>query len=186
MPSAASPALDAQAMELAQLASDLPAYIYEFRGQRVMLDSDLAALYGVRTAELTRIVKRHPTRFPPDFAFQLRDDEFEDLRYRIGTSKEGRGGRRYAPYVFTEQGVAMLSSVLNSERAVRVNIEIMRAFVRLRRMAIEHEDLARRIDELEARYDGQLADVFDALRELSRPPATPARRLGFPTGDRPA
>ena len=158
--------------------------ILAVRGQRVMLDQDLAELYGVRTAELTRAVKRHAERFPDDFAFQLTDEEFAALRYQIGTSK-GRGGRRYAPYVFTEQGVAMLSSVLNSSRAVQVNIEIMRAFVRLRGLIAGVEQLAERIDELEQRYDAQFASVFEAIRELMRPPAVPAapgRRLGFETG----
>ena len=124
------------------------------RGQRVMLDADLAALYGVETGNLVRAVSRNRERFPPDFMFRLNSDEFEALRSQIVTSN-GRGGRRYLPYAFTEQGVAMLSSVLRSERAVQVNVEIMRAFVRLRQLVSTNAELARKMDELERKYDGQ-------------------------------
>ena len=120
--------------------------IYLIRGEKVMLDRDLALLYGVETKMLNRAVKRNLKRFPSDFMFQLTADETDILRYQIGTSKKGRGGRRYLPYVFTEQGVAMLSSVLNSERAVLVNIEIMRAFVKLRQMLASNAELSRRLD----------------------------------------
>jgi hypothetical protein len=144
-----------------------------------MLDSDLAGLYGVRTAEIGRVMSRHPGRFPSDFAFRLTTEEFQDLRYQIGTSRSW-GGRRYAPWVFTEEGVAMLSSVLHSPRAIAVNIEIMRAFVRMRRMLASHAELARRLDELEARYDDNFRVVFDAIRGLMAPPAAPGRRIGFP------
>jgi len=151
------------------------------RGEKVMLDSDLAALYGVTTKALVQAVKRNISRFPEDFMFQLTPEEFADLRSQIVTSSSGEewGGRRYAPYAFTEQGVAMLSSVLKSQRAIQVNIEIMRAFVRMRRMIASHEELARRLDELEARYDARFRFIFDALRKMMQPPATKHRRVGF-------
>jgi hypothetical protein len=153
------------------------------RGQKVMLDSDLAALYGVPTRRLNEQVRRNLKRFPTDFMFELTPKEIGALRSQFATSKHGRGGRRYAPLVFTEQGVAMLSSVLHSERAVQVNIEIMRAFVRLRRMLASHSDLARRLDALEQRYDIQFKAVFDAIRELMSPPVTRRRRtIGFQAG----
>jgi len=148
------------------------------RGERVMLDEDIAALYGVETKTLVRAMKRNLDRFPLDFMFQLTQEEVESLRYQIGTSN-GRGGRRYLPYAFTEQGVAMLSSVLRSERAVRVNIEIMRAFVRLRREMTSRADLVRRFDELEKKYDGQFTVVFDALRQMMAPPKKGNRQIGF-------
>lgn len=150
------------------------------RGQKVLLDNDLAELYSVEPKALTRAVRRNSDRFPSDFMFQLSNDEWAALRCQIGTSNPGRGGRRYAPYAFTEQGVAMLSSVLRSERAVAVNIEIMRAFVRLREILASHTDLARRLDELEQKYDAQFRAVFDAIRQLMIPPETsPKRRIGF-------
>jgi len=148
------------------------------RGEKVILDSDIAALYGVETKTLVRSMKRNLDRFPSDFMFQLTLEEVDILRYQIGTSN-GRGGRRYLPYAFTEQGVAMLSSVLRSEQAVRVNIEIMRAFVRLRQVMSTRSDLIRRLDELEQRYDTQFKAVFDALRQLMAPPGAPSRRIGF-------
>lgn len=124
-------------------------------GQKVMLDSDLADLYGVQTKVLVQAVKRNINRFPTDFMFQLTAEEAVLLRSQIVTSSSGHGGRRYVPYVFTEQGVAMLSSVLNSKRAIEVNIQIMRAFVKLREMMSTHKDLARKLTELEKKYDGQ-------------------------------
>jgi phage regulator Rha-like protein len=151
------------------------------RGQKVMLDTDLAELYGVETKALNRAVKRNLARFPGDFMLQLNVEETERLRYQTGTLKTGRGRhRKYRPYAFTEQGVAMLSSVLRSERAVRVNIEIMRAFVRLRQMLSSHADLARKLAALEKKYDAQFKVVFDAIRELMAPPE-PARKkpIGF-------
>ena len=123
------------------------------RSHKVILDSDLAELYGVTTKRLNEQVKRNRARFPDDFMFQFTVSETEILRSQIATSKMGRGGRRYLPYAFTEQGVAMLSSVLNSERAIKVNIEIMRTFVRLRRMLASHSELARKLDALEKKYD---------------------------------
>ncbi len=155
--------------------------IVAIRGQRVMLDSDLAALYGVATRVLVQAVQRNLERFPEDFMFRLTREEFEALRSQIVISNPGRGGRRALPYAFTEQGVAMLSSVLRSERAIRVNIEIMRAFVRLREMLASHGELARRLDELEQRYDEQFKAVFDAIRQLMTPSAPARRRLGFRT-----
>ena len=140
--------------------------IYLIRGKKVMLDSDLAELYKVETRTLIQAVKRNINRFPSDFMFQLNYQEVASLRSQIVISKTGRGGRRYQPYVFTEQGVAMLSSVLNSERAIEVNIHIMRAFVKLREMIASHKDLAKRLDELEKKYDEQFRVIFDAIREV--------------------
>jgi hypothetical protein len=151
------------------------------RGHKVMLDSDLAELYGVTTKRLNEQVRRNLSRFPEDFMFQLTELETHLLRSQFATSKEGRGGRRYLPYAFTEQGVAMLSSVLNSERAIKVNIEIMRAFVRLRQILASNKELAKRLDELEKKYDAQFKIVFDAIRKLMTPPEaqTPKKRIGF-------
>ena len=155
--------------------------IYFIRSHRVMLDSDLAVLYGVETSALNRAVRRNITRFPSDFMFELTTSEEESLRCQIGISKGlGRGGRRYLPLVFTEQGVAMLSSVLRSEQAVQVNIEIMRAFVRVRQLMEGNKDLARKLSELEKKYDAQFRVVFDAIRNFVTP-SLPAnrRRIGF-------
>ncbi|MCC7542663.1 MAG: ORF6N domain-containing protein [Deltaproteobacteria bacterium] len=153
------------------------------RGQKVMLDDALADLYGVPVRALNQAVKRNLERFPADFAFQLTPEELARLRSQIVTSKTaGRGGRRYAPYAFTEQGVAMLSSVLRSDQAVRVNIQIMRTFVRLRQLVLSNDDLARKLVALEKRYDAQFKVVFQAIRDLMAPPTERSkRRLGFPT-----
>jgi len=152
------------------------------RGHRVMLDADLAKLYGVTTFNLNKAVKRNADRFPEDFMFRLSAQEVTALTFQIGISKpRGRGGRRYAPYVFTEQGVAMLSSVLRSKRAVQVNIGIMRAFVRLREMIGSNRALARRLAELEKKYDAQFRVIFDAIRELMTEPGPKSRRIGFKT-----
>jgi hypothetical protein len=153
--------------------------IIDLRGHKVMLSTDLASLYGVPTKVLNQAVKRNLGRFPDDFMFQLTKDELSSLRSQFVTSNEGRGGTRYRPFAFTEQGVAMLSSVLRSERAVRVNIEIMRAFVRQRRMLGTHDDLKRKLDALERKYDSQFKVVFDAIRQLMTPPDHPRRRIGF-------
>lgn len=154
------------------------------RGQKVMLDRDLADLYGVATKVLNQAVRRNLPRFPDDFMFQLTAEEGESLRSQVVTLKAGRGQhRKYLPYAFTEQGVAMLSSVLNSDRAVEVNIAIMRAFVRLREIMSTHKDLARKLAELERKlgqHDEKFAVVFEAIRQLMAPP--PARtkpRIGF-------
>jgi hypothetical protein len=146
-----------------------------------MLDADLAALYGVLTKALNQAVRRNRGRFPPDFMFQLTADEAVTLlRSRFVTLKTRRGEhRKYRPYAFTEQGVAMLSSVLRSDRAVQVNIEIMRAFVRLRRMLESHADLTRRLDALEKRYNARFAEVFCAIRELMAPIVRAKGRIGF-------
>lgn len=152
--------------------------IYLVRGQKVMLDSDLAELYGVEVKQLKRQVRRNIDRFPADFMFQLSKDEIDPLRRHFGTLKRG-GHSKYLPYVFTEQGVAMLSSVLNSKRAVQVNIAIMRAFVKLRQMIASHKDLARRLNEMEKKYDSQFRVVFDAIRELMIPPEEDKRKIGF-------
>jgi hypothetical protein len=154
------------------------------RGEKVLLDEDLALLYGVETKVLVQAVKRNLDRFPEDFMFQLGVEEWEYLRSQSVTSKpEGRGGRRYAPYAFTEQGVAMLSSVLKSEQAVQVNIEIMRAFVRLREILSTHHELARKLDGLERKYDSQFKAVFDAIRQLMAPPLPKKKPIGFRKGE---
>jgi hypothetical protein len=152
------------------------------RGHKVMLDRDLAELYGVPTKVLNQAVRRNSKRFPVDFMFQLTKPEFEDWRSQIVTSNPGaKMGLRRRPYAFTEQGVAMLSSVLNSDRAIQVNIAIMRAFVRLREILATHKDLARKLEELEKKYDAQFKVVFEAIRQLMAPPPQPAKkgRIGF-------
>lgn len=145
-----------------------------------MLDADLAALYDVPTRRLNEAMKRN-LKLPPDFMFQLSEEEAERLRSQFATSK-GRGGRRYLPYVFTEFGVAMLSSALNSDRAILVNIEIMRVFGRLRQLLASHADLLRRLDDMEKKYDEHFRVVFDAIRQLMTPPEEPPRPpIGFST-----
>lgn len=157
--------------------------IRTIRGHKVMLDADLAALYGVRVKALVQAVKRNPGRFPEDFMFPLTEQEVNSLRSQIVTldaKPTGRGRHsKYLPYAFTEQGVAMLSSVLRSNRAVQVNVEIMRAFVRLRDLVGQNRDLTRRLNDLESKYDRQFKVVFDAIRELMKPPEAPKRRIGF-------
>jgi hypothetical protein len=165
------------------MSADLPVETFEsrihlIRGQRIMLDRDLAELYGVLTKNLNKAVSRNPERFPADFMFQLTQPEHQSLRFQIGTLKRGRHPK-YLPRAFTEQGVAMLSSVLRSERAVLVNVGIMRAFVKMRRLAASYPGLARRIDELESRYDAQFKEVFTAIRSLMASPEEPRRRIGF-------
>jgi hypothetical protein len=151
------------------------------RGEKVMLDSDLAELYGVETRVLNQAVRRNLNRFPADFMFQLTPDESEIVvRSRSQSVILKRGTNiKYQPYVFTEQGVAMLSSVLNSERAVAVNIGIMRAFVKLRQLLSSNAELARKLESLEKKYDAQFKVVFDAIRQLMSPPARPKREIGF-------
>src|SRR3989338_2072311 len=153
-------------------------HIYVIRGHKVILDVELALLYEVKTGALNRALRRNQERFPKDFTFQLTKEEFESLKIYQETLKN-QGGRRYLPYVFTEQGVAMLSSVLKSKRAVQVNIEIMRTFVRLREYAITHVDLAKKIALMEKNYDAKFKVVFDALRQLMTPPTTTKRKIGF-------
>jgi hypothetical protein len=156
--------------------------IHTIRGQNVMLDSDLAELYGVMTKVLNQAVKRNNARFPEDFMFQLTVEETDSLRSQIVTSNTRRGGRHYLPYVFTEQGVAMLSSVLRSERAVQVNIAIMRAFVTMRGTLTSDDALARKILEMERKYDKRFEVVFEAIRQLIAAPPVPERRMGFRPG----
>jgi phage regulator Rha-like protein len=156
--------------------------IFLIRGQKVMLDVDLAKLYGVTVGRLNEAVKRNSKRFPLDFMFRLSLQELRNLKSQIAISSSRWGGRRQQPYAFTEQGVAMLSSVLNSERAVQVNIEIMRAFVKLREMLASHKDLALKLAEMEKKYDSQFKVVFDAIRELMTPIEPPPKpRIGFRT-----
>lgn len=157
--------------------------IYLIRGEKVMLDRDLAELYDVTTAALNQAVRRNLDRFPEDFMFQLTREELAQLnrsQFVIGSQKHR--DPRFRPYAFTEQGVAMLSSVLRSKRAISVNIEIMRAFVKLRQMLASNAELSRRLDELESKYDRQFKVVFDAIRELMSPPAPPRKRIGFHSG----
>jgi len=158
-------------------AERIEAMILILRGEKVILDADIAGLYGVETRAVVQAVKRNLDRFPKDFLFRLTQNEVLVLRSQSVISK--RGGRRYLPYAFTEQGVAMLSSVLRSERAVRVNVEVMRAFVRLRRLTSVQAELARKLKALEQKYDKQFKVVFDALRELMMPPEAGGRSIGF-------
>lgn len=155
--------------------------IYSIRDEKVMLDSELAAMYGVITKRLNEQVKRNLDRFPDDFCFQLTEDEHEALRSQNATSKTGRGGRRYMPYVFTEQGVAMLSSVLNSERAVQVNIAIMRAFVNMRRLAATNDEINKKLTQIEKKlgeHDGHFKQVFAAIRAMMAPAKQP-KQIGY-------
>lgn len=151
--------------------------IFILRDQKVMLDFHLSELYGIETKTLKRAVKRNLDRFPMDFCFQLTNEELKYLRYQTGTSSWG--GTRYSPFAFTEQGVAMLSSVLRSKKAVEVNISIMRTFVKLRHILATHKDLAVKLEELERKYDRQFKIVFDAIRELVIPPTQPKKEMGF-------
>jgi phage regulator Rha-like protein len=153
--------------------------IFFLRGKKVMLDKDLAVLYDVETKALNRAVKRNTGRFPEDFMFQLSREEAGGLlRFQFGTLKRGQH-YKFLPYAFTENGVAMLSSILRSERAVQVNIQIMRTFTRLREMLLTHKDLQRKIEDMEKRYDYQFKVVFDAIKQLLEPPVKPKKRIGF-------
>ena len=163
------------------------------RGHRVLLDADLALLYGVSVGRLNESVKRNRHRFPDDFMFQLNEAEFQSLKARVGNlksqfaiSSSDWGGRRHPPYAFTEQGVAMLSSVLRSKRAVEVNIEIMRTFVRLRQLLATNAELARKLEALEKRYDAQFKVVFDAIRQLMAPSEPKKQKIGFIVSERAA
>jgi hypothetical protein len=160
------------------------------RGHKVLLDSDLAHLYGVTTSNLNKAVRRNLDRFPDDFMFQLTVEESAALRFQFGISKiPARGGRRYLPYAFTEQGVAMLSSVLHSKRAAAVNIQIMRAFVRLRNFLATHRELADKLKELEHKlgaHGRQIEAIFEAIRQLMAPPKIKHRTIGFIVKEKPA
>jgi hypothetical protein len=153
-------------------------HVFFIRGEKVMLDADLAALYGVTTGNLNKAVKRNLERFPADFMFELTEGEAKSLRFQSGSLKRGQNVK-YLPHAFTEQGVAMLSSVLRSSRAVEVNIAIMRTFVQLRRLMDSNADLARKIEGLEKKYDEKFAVVFAAIKQLIAPPAPPKRQIGF-------
>ena len=148
------------------------------RGHKVMLDSDLAELYGVETKMLKRAVRRNIDRFPVDFMFEISDDEYISLRSQFGTLKRGQHSK-YLPYAFTEQGIAMLSSVLHSERAIKVNIAIMRAFVKLRELLLTNKELNRKLQKMEAKYDKQFRIVFEVLKELMEKPKQPRKEIGF-------
>jgi hypothetical protein len=152
------------------------------RGQKVILDADLAVLYGVTTKRLNQQVRRNIERFPADFLFQLTAEESEALRLQFATLKAGRGQhRKYAPLAFTEHGAIMAASVLNSPRAIQVSVHVVRAFVRLREVLATHKDLARKLEDLEKRYDAQFRVVFDAIRELMTPPKAKPHELGYHT-----
>ncbi len=156
--------------------------IYLIRGQKVMLDRDLAQLYGTETRALKQAVKRNLKRFPPDFMFQLSKEEFTNWRSQIVMSKSDEKGLRHLPFAFTEQGVAMLSSVLNSERAVEVNILIIRAFVKLREILSTHKELAQKLKELELKietHDEQITSIIEAINQLLEPPPEPKKKMGF-------
>jgi hypothetical protein len=155
--------------------------ILTVRGQRVILDTDLAAIYGVTTARLNQQVRRNLDRFPADFAYQLTPQEFALLMLQNATSRAGHGGRRKPPYVFTEYGALMAANVLNSPIAINASILVVRAFARMREMLGAHADLARKIDDMEKKYDGQFKVVFDAIRHLMCPPRTAQRQIGFHT-----
>jgi hypothetical protein len=159
--------------------------IHVLRGVRVMLDLDLAELYGVTTSGLNQAVERNPMRFPSDFAFRLSAHDTERLKSQIVISIRGRGGRRNRPRAFTEQGVAMLSSVLHSPRAIAMNVLIMRAFVRLRQMQSDHAELRQRLEELEKRIGTELSEIWQVLDALENPPDPPRRPLGFRSGRMP-
>ena len=148
------------------------------RGEKVMLDRDLAELYAIETKQLKRAVRRNVGRFPPDFMFELTSEEYDGLRCQIGTLKRGEHSK-YLPMAFTEQGVAMLSSVLNSNRAIEVNVLIMRAFVQLRQMISSHRDLLGKVEEMEKRYDRQFQVVFEAIRQLMAPSQSAKKKIGF-------
>ncbi len=153
--------------------------IYLIRNIKVMLDRDLAELYQVETSQLKRAVRRHIDRFPKDFMFELTKDELENWRCQFGTSNRIKMGLRYMPMAFSEQGVAMLSSVLNSKRAIHVNIQIMRAFTQLRQMLSTNEDLKRKIEQMESKYDEQFGIVFEAIKQLIDTESEPRRKIGF-------
>jgi hypothetical protein len=164
--------------QLAIPAERIEKAILLIRGEKVILDRTLAELYGVETKHLKRAVRRNVRRFPSDFMFELTKEEYESLRYQFGTLKRGEHSK-YLPLAFTEQGVAMLSSVLNSNRAIEVNILIMRAFVRLRGMISSHKELLRKLEDMEKKYDEQFGVVFEAIRQLMKPPEQERKKIGF-------
>ena len=153
--------------------------IFIVRKQKVMLDSDLGRIYCVQTKNLNKAVKRNSERFPPDFMFQLNEKETEFLRFQAGTSKVGRGGRRYLPYVFTEHGALMLASVLSSEIAIDASIQVVRSFIQLREFVISHTELSKKLLDLENRYDSQFKHVFKAIEQLMVIPEVPRKKIGI-------
>ena len=153
--------------------------IHVIRGERVMLDSDLAVVYGVTTFNFNKAVKRNIKRFPEDFMFQLTKEEHESLTFQTGMSKKGRGGRRYLPYVFTEHGALMAANILNSERAVEASVAVVRAFVKLRRLLDANAELSKKVEALERNYDANFKIVFDAIKKLMLPPDKPKQTIGF-------
>ena len=166
------------------LVDQIEPLIHEIRGQKVVFDSDLAALYGVPTKVLNQAIQRNLDRFPPDFRFQLTESEMDSLRSQFVTSNVGRGGRRYLPYVFTEHGVVMAASVLNSPRAVEVSVFVVRAFVKLRQLVLAHKDLAGKLDQLERKvgsHDEAIKQLVAAIRQLMAPPDPPKKEMGFHT-----
>jgi hypothetical protein len=177
-----------QIMSLHRKIANLESAIHLIRGQRVMLDSDFAAIYGVSTRQLNQQLKRNMNRFPEDFAFQLGHEEFKALMSQFVTSNKGRGGRRKLPWAFTEHGAIMLATVLNSDIAVKANVGVVRAFIRLREMVATNAQLAAKLEELEGRlgsHDKAIADLFAALKRLVVPPETPKRReIGFHVRER--
>jgi len=170
------------------LVDQIEPFIHEIRNESVILDSDLAVLYDVPTKVLNQQVKRNLQRFPGDFCFQLTAEELESLRCQIGTSNEGRGGRRYLPYVFTEHGAIMAASVLNSQRAIEISVFVVRAFVKLRALALSHKELAKKLNDLEKKvgsHDESIRQLISAMRQLMTPPVPPKpkRRIGFGATD---
>jgi hypothetical protein len=153
--------------------------IYDIRGERVLLDSDLAEIYGVTTKVVNQAVRRNITRFPGDFCFQLTTDELDILRSQFVTSSRGHGGRRYLPYVFTEHGALMAANILNSPRAVEASVQVVRACVRMRNMLASNAELAKKVEALESKYDAQFKVVFDAIKKLMLPPAKTRGGIGF-------
>ena len=158
---------------------EIEKHIFIVRKQKVMLDSDLALIYGVETKYLNRAVRRNQNRFPEDFMFQLTEIEGESLRCKIGTSNKTRGGRRYAPLVFTEHGALMLANVINSDVAAEASIQVVRSFVRLREMVISHTELSKKLLSLEKKYDSQFKVVFDAIQKLMVEPEVPQKKIGI-------
>ena len=165
------------------LVDQIEPLIHEIRGQKVILDSDLASLYGVETKALNRAVQRNLARFPSDFLMQLTAEEFDSLRYQFGTLKIGRGQhRKYLPYAFTEHGAFMAAGLLNSPRAVEVSVFVVRAFVKLRQLVLTHKELAGKLDQLERKFAGHddtIRQLVEAIRQLMAPPDPPARQMGF-------
>lgn len=173
-------------MEKKQIQNTVEQKIYIIRGQRVMVDFDLAKLYGVPTKSLNLAVRRNTERFPGDFSFQLTEEEYASLRFQIETSKIGRGGRRYLPLVFNEYGIAMLASVLKSQRAAQMSIFIVRAFIKMREMLATHADLALKIADIERKqkeHGDQLSAVYSAVKQLMNPPDGPKKKIGFTPED---